>query len=71
MTCYYDEEDFFIVPEKEKVYNKYYQIDSNILSEARKKLKKRAIDIRQIDFHPKTGVLGELKDYFVKNEINY
>ena len=68
---YYDDEDFFIVSEKEKVYNKYYQIDSNTLLDARKNLKKNTITIKPKDFHPNTGVLGELKDYFVKNEINY
>ncbi len=54
---YYDSEDFFeIIP----VSNKYYEIDDEILANAINNLRKKGVPKRNMDFSPKTGVLGEL-----------
>ena len=72
MTCYYDDEEYYIVPEKEKVYIKHYEINTCLLKDAIQNLRKSKVIIKETsDFHPTTGVLGELKDYFVKNSIDY
>lgn len=67
---YYENEDYELVEEPKKI-NKYYIIDTNILSGSIKNLKRVGLPIRQQDFRPKTGVLGELNEYFLKNKINY
>ena len=68
---YYDNEDFFILSEPEKQFNKSYEINDNILLEGIKNLKKKGLPKRNTDFTPKSGVLGELNMFFKKNNIDY
>lgn len=75
------DEDKFVIVEKDRKDEKksiivkqpipVLSLTSRDLGNSIQRLKKKGIPERQTDFTPTTGVLGELHEYFIKNEIVY
>ena len=72
---YNENDEYIIVPYKNKKISEsiinMYHVDKAMINVAKNKLKKINIEERRKDFHPTSGVLGELKDYFDENKLIY
>jgi len=70
MVNYYDDEEYCVILSEKKVF-KNYHVNEEMIKNGLKNLRKKGIPKRNTDFTPKSGVLGELNSYFVKNNITY